>query len=1385
MIAKVGPKRQSGHASFTDLRMYLERDSQGLTREDLIGTWSANVASHRTADIEMEHVAQRGRSKDPVYHLILSWRPHEEVGLNVVRDAIDVTLRSLSAEDQQWFAATHIDEKDGRTHLHLVVNKTNPIGYQTLNCWRDQFKLARATEYIEAEHGCLVDRRADWRKHLPELDLGVNHAQAQEQVLRSLPERVRIAPQAALQNEMDKAHRAGYSWVTLLQRDVIPAVLTKVEQSHATWHDVHATLETYGVHCERAGSGLRIVGAEIGQRARASRVGLDFGALEAKLGTYEACRVELNPLEAKFPEIKQILREKSSWNDLHVALQQHGLAVEQRGLGGRLLDLQDGQQSIPLGRLGTSMPRLRARLGNYEMPASLSARQDRDSERADAALSERLAAVAQEPQLLLERVAAHNSVWTQADIEYELARIVGTDREALKRSHAQEISATVAAIVASSSVIGSIELPAFKDDPEPQLLTYMSLPAIIEAEQQALSAFMAAHERERPTLQLRPASSELDQQQQSAYAYMADGSSDLRIVTGIAGAGKSRLLRDVSAAYTEAGFTVIGSAVAGDAARTLGEEAEIAAMTTARLLMDVEQGRLHLTPSSVVLLDEATQLGTTDGLRLAQAINAAGARLIATGDLAQHESVARGPILSELVQRIEVADLSETRRANAEWLRSVGKDMREGRTTRALDTMREHGAIGEYETRSDAMRVLVDRYVADIRAGRTAVMVATTRRVVDELNVLTREALGDALGERRDYSTAYGQRDFAIGDQVVTRRGVRDVRTMDEQRIHIVNGEQWVVVGHRDDGRLALQHARSGVEVAWDIAAYPEVDWSMATTSYRSQGRTVDAAYALVTESDARRGLYVDITRAREDVLVVYAREDLVDFGEFLAVGGRERAKMTVAATQRYIAEHEARTENDQLRTFQGSIGEHKERTASKADELALLQKDSVVGEEQSQQQNAPIDAAHIDGREIPAHDVSREPMTYAAIEADALQQVNNPQRLEELTREYRARFGNIIDTDNARELFPAYAQADKETRAQITQAVHEASSRIAQNAWEQRISERAESIESNYVVFLAGGSGSGKGTIKEFYLEEFALTGETLPHAMYDTTLSNYESSQSRIEAALSAGMDVEIRYIHRPIEAAARGIAERQAFTGRSVSNDILAATHYGAQQSLLQLSHDYKDNNRVRLMILDNSGERSEYRFGTIEQTILPHQYTSQQDALHRITGEKEHERSQRVEIKQSLQRIGERTSSDPRKAWENSQRSDVEEPRKGRGEKLPAPSKDASREGQIDNAISNDAPSYVTLSVTRIGWKLEPIADGSATDYSADERQAAKGLMKAMEPLEPQEQLRVARDLHVQLRKPEELHQQIAQTRDAAKERAQQRDRAQDHDRGFER
>ena len=901
MIAKVGPKREFGRGSFSDLRTYLERDDSGKYREDLVCTWSSNVGSHLTADIEMEHIARRGKAKAPVYHLILSWRPGESVAQDVVRAAIDITLRSLGAEDYQWFAAAHRDDDDSRTHLHIAVNKVHPVSARTLNCWREQYKLARATEWVESEFGCLVDRRTSWREKIPELDLGLSTDEAHEHVLRSLPAMQRIAPDGAAQKEMDAARRAGYSWVTLLQREAVPAVLAQAAYPGATWQNVHATLETYGVHLERAGSGLRVIGPEIAQRARGSRIGLVFEDLESRLGPYEACRAELQPLEEKLPILRQIFRDATSWNELHGHLAGHGLAVEERGRGGRLLDLADGQQSLPLGRLGTSMPRLVDRLGEYVLPNDLSDRLKREAERGYEGVAERLVEVAKNPQGLIERVAAHNSVWTLADVEYELARIIGVNRQELLTHHVATVGATVRAVVRSSLELGSI--PGKSADKRE---CFYSTPEIVAVEKQALEAFFCVHERSRP-LHLRAASVELDEQQRAAFDYLADGSTDLRCVTGIAGAGKSRLLRDVSAAYAEAGFTVIGTAVAGDAARTLGEEAAISALTTARLLADIEKGRLELTPMTVVILDEATQLGTADGLRLAQHLNRSGTRLLATGDLAQHESVARGPILSEIAERIEIADLSETRRASAEWLRRVGKDMREGRTTRALDTLREHGAIGEYETRDEAMRVLVERYVADVQAGRTALMVATTRHAVDRLNVLAREALGDRLGERREYVTSYGVRDFAIGDHVVTRRGVRDLPASNGNLMTVVNGEQWGVVGHGENGRLELENRRLGVRVDWDLVQCPEIDWSMATTSYRSQGRTVDAAYVLVTEADARRGLYVDVTRARSDVLVAYAREDIVDFGEFLAVGGRERVKMTVASAERYIAQAAAK----------------------------------------------------------------------------------------------------------------------------------------------------------------------------------------------------------------------------------------------------------------------------------------------------------------------------------------------------------------------------------------------------------------------------------------------------------------------------------------------
>lgn len=79
-----------------------------------------------------------------------------------------------------------------------------------------------------------------------------------------------------------------------------------------------------------------------------------------------------------------------------------------------------------------------------------------------------------------------------------------------------------------------------------------------------------------------------------------------------------------------------------------------------------------------------------------------------------------------------------------------------------------------------------------------------------------------------------------------------------------------------------------------DIHEHRGIDHGYATTSYRSQGRTVDAVFALASSAEARRGLYVDVTRAREDVTIAYGKDDVQDFGELLVRAQRDNGNVLV-----------------------------------------------------------------------------------------------------------------------------------------------------------------------------------------------------------------------------------------------------------------------------------------------------------------------------------------------------------------------------------------------------------------------------------------------------------------------------------------------------------
>ena len=173
-------------------------------------------------------------------------------------------------------------------------------------------------------------------------------------------------------------------------------------------------------------------------------------------------------------------------------------------------------------------------------------------------------------------------------------------------------------------------------------------------------------------------------------------------------------------------------------------------------------------------------------------------------------------------------------------------------------------------------------------------MLADKNADMHEMNRLVQERLRDRLGEGHIYATAFGERTFAIGDLLIAREGAHGG----------VNGDRYMLVAHRDDGRMQLVRQRDGASVRWDTHEHSAIDLGYAITSYRSQSKTVDDV--LVLASDGRRGNYVDVTRARDTVTIAYGRDQIRDFGELMHRAQRDGSKTLVRDAERIVAQRVA-----------------------------------------------------------------------------------------------------------------------------------------------------------------------------------------------------------------------------------------------------------------------------------------------------------------------------------------------------------------------------------------------------------------------------------------------------------------------------------------------
>jgi conjugative relaxase-like TrwC/TraI family protein len=370
----------------------------------------------------------------------------------------------------------------------------------------------------------------------------------------------------------------------------------------------------------------------------------------------------------------------------------------------------------------------------------------------------------------------------------------------------------------------------------------------------------------------------LSAEQASAAMAICTSRRGAEIVVGVAGAGKTTMLRVVSAAFEASGHQVIGTATSGQAAQNLGREAGLdESRTLASLIGRLEHGRLQLDDRCVVLCDEVGMTDDVDLVRLAAQAETAGAKLVLIGDHRQLGAVGPGGALQALVGRHPDAAhyLMDNRRQHDPEERAVLAELREGDVATAVSWYETQGRLHAIDARDDALQAAVDAWAADIDAGTQAALFAWRRANVAALNQRARtwmEASGRLLGPE---VVCPGGLAYRAGDRVVTLAPGPNGMLVTSQRatIEAVDTGAGALRLRTDDGRL--------VRVAGEEASAERLGYGYATTVHRSQGATVARAH-LFADGGGRELAYVAMSRARQSTHIWAVADDLAQAAEDL-----------------------------------------------------------------------------------------------------------------------------------------------------------------------------------------------------------------------------------------------------------------------------------------------------------------------------------------------------------------------------------------------------------------------------------------------------------------------------------------------------------------------
>ena len=388
-----------------------------------------------------------------------------------------------------------------------------------------------------------------------------------------------------------------------------------------------------------------------------------------------------------------------------------------------------------------------------------------------------------------------------------------------------------------------------------------------------------------------------ESQAEVAKALLTSGHS-FDVLIGVAGSGKTSTLAAVRAGFEAAGYTVLGAATSGQAARALEEGVGVSSRTVASLTWRLDHKRQALSPRHVLVVDEAGMTPDAEMAKVLGAVKASGARAIIVGDYRQLDAVGPGGALEALARRHpgRVFALTENVRQRDPAERHALDQLRAGEVAMAAAWYVLNGRVHHAPTQGQALLDMVRAWAYDVADGKDALLVAYHRDAMERLNGAARivwAELGHLSGPELE---AEGGRRYRTGDRVVTLSPGPGGAWVTSQRAVVSSVD--LAVG----SLVAVTPQGTELHMAPADIGADKLAHAYSVTAHRSQGQTVDATYAL-EDGGGRELAYVAMSRARGESHVHVVAPDIRHAARRLAwAWGQERRQHWAHSPEERIA---------------------------------------------------------------------------------------------------------------------------------------------------------------------------------------------------------------------------------------------------------------------------------------------------------------------------------------------------------------------------------------------------------------------------------------------------------------------------------------------------